>query len=234
MKFWKLTSAVSGLVLSASANAAILSYGGYTHDTTTNIVTGNGLEWLQWDATLGWSINSIQSQLGTLEGGGWSVASNAQMTQLFNAFDFGITFDTDESTSQSVSTGYNHLAGSIADPDLAFISMFSETYQTGGYWYCHAGHCLKQSIAIYGQDLNNNGLYNLATVRDDYQDASTGRHIDGLARLSADYLNERDGDWSYGIALVREVSPVPVPAVLWLFGSGLLGLIAIARRKKLV
>jgi hypothetical protein len=28
------------------------------------------------------------------------------------------------------------------------------------------------------------------------------------------------------------VSPVPVPAAVWLFGSGLLGLIGIARRKK--
>jgi hypothetical protein len=28
------------------------------------------------------------------------------------------------------------------------------------------------------------------------------------------------------------VSPVPIPAAVWLFGSGLLGLIGIARRKK--
>jgi hypothetical protein len=32
----------------------------------------------------------------------------------------------------------------------------------------------------------------------------------------------RDGD----------VGPVPIPAAVWLFGSGLLGLIAVARRKK--
>ena len=29
-----------------------------------------------------------------------------------------------------------------------------------------------------------------------------------------------------------EVSSVPVPAAVWLFGSGLLGLIGVARRKK--
>ncbi|MCK4708494.1 MAG: VPLPA-CTERM sorting domain-containing protein [Gammaproteobacteria bacterium] len=27
-------------------------------------------------------------------------------------------------------------------------------------------------------------------------------------------------------------SPVPVPAAIWLFGSGLIGLISIARKKK--
>lgn len=33
-------------------------------------------------------------------------------------------------------------------------------------------------------------------------------------------------------ALWTPVSPVPVPAAIWLFGSGLLGLIGVARRKK--
>jgi len=32
--------------------------------------------------------------------------------------------------------------------------------------------------------------------------------------------------------LVREVSAVPVPAAVWLFGSGLIGLVGVVRRKK--
>ena len=32
--------------------------------------------------------------------------------------------------------------------------------------------------------------------------------------------------------LVVDIQPIPVPAALWLFGSGLLGLVAIARRRK--
>lgn len=40
---------------------------------------------------------------------------------------------------------------------------------------------------------------------------------------------ERDWDFDW----VRfDVAPVPVPAAVWLFGSGLLGLVGIARRKK--
>jgi hypothetical protein len=31
---------------------------------------------------------------------------------------------------------------------------------------------------------------------------------------------------------VLSVNPVPVPAAVWLFGSGLIGLIGIVRRKK--
>ena len=37
----------------------------------------------------------------------------------------------------------------------------------------------------------------------------------------------------YGMAVISgEVSMVPVPAAVWLFGSGLLGLVGVARRKK--
>lgn len=35
------------------------------------------------------------------------------------------------------------------------------------------------------------------------------------------------------VAFMTNVSPVPLPAALWLFGSGLIGLVAIARRKKI-
>lgn len=34
-----------------------------------------------------------------------------------------------------------------------------------------------------------------------------------------------------GLVTIAAVSPVPVPAAAWLFGSGLIGLIAVARRK---
>ncbi len=40
------------------------------------------------------------------------------------------------------------------------------------------------------------------------------------------------GDW-VGVYLYREASPVPVPAAVWLFGSGLLGLIGYSKHKKL-
>jgi hypothetical protein len=36
------------------------------------------------------------------------------------------------------------------------------------------------------------------------------------------------------ISITADVAAVPVPAAVWLFGSGLLGLIGVARRKKTV
>jgi hypothetical protein len=40
------------------------------------------------------------------------------------------------------------------------------------------------------------------------------------------------GVTEYNLHLAGTVSAIPVPAAVWLFGSGLLGMIGIARRKK--
>lgn len=61
---------------------------------------------------------------------------------------------------------------------------------------------------------------------------------DGVSELVLAYndnitLTTPLGDADYDDMLVRaEFSPVPVPAAVWLFGSGLLGLIGAARRKE--
>ena len=62
--------------------------------------------------------------------------------------------------------------------------------------------------------------------------------LDGMSDLVLAYndnitLTAPLGDADYDDMLVRaEFSPVPVPAAVWLFGSGLLGLIGAARRKE--
>lgn len=44
--------------------------------------------------------------------------------------------------------------------------------------------------------------------------------------------NNRTNQWAFDVLNVNEVPAVPVPAAVWLFGSGLLGLVGMARRKK--
>lgn len=228
-----MASAIVGLAVSSfNAQAAILSYGGYTHDTNTDIVTGNGLEWLQWDRTLNESINSVQSQLNTIDGGGWSIATNVQMAELFNAFDFGLTFDVDHSTTQTASTGYQY-PDTLAETDQLFIAMFGDTYEAGGYSYCYSNnHCYQASNAIFGYDVDNDGLHNTAFITDDYQHNNTGELRDGVAQLNRDQVSPNVDQEVWGVALVRDASVVPVPAAVWLFGSGLIGLVGMARRKK--
>jgi hypothetical protein len=57
----------------------------------------------------------------------------------------------------------------------------------------------------------------------------TGGH---LIDPSYTYFNGVRYSGSANIASITEVSEVPVPAAAWLMGSGLLGLSALARRKK--
>jgi hypothetical protein len=77
-------------------------------------------------------------------------------------------------------------------------------------------------------------------------DNASGNNLEGLGIITSASMSnslmqlvlayndnpEHSGDTDYDDMLVRaEFSPVPVPAAVWLFGSGLLGLIGAARRK---
>ncbi len=56
--------------------------------------------------------------------------------------------------------------------------------------------------------------------------------IGGGLGWQLDYLVDEIGTIDVARLTVVEVAPVPVPAAIWLFGSGLLGLVSVARRKK--
>lgn len=67
-----------------------------------------------------------------------------------------------------------------------------------------------------------------------------------IVTLVSEYDTRTPGDWDIGVAgnsgvrlvaplkyrTYAEFSPVPVPAAVWLFGSGLLGMVGVARRKQ--
>lgn len=61
-------------------------------------------------------------------------------------------------------------------------------------------------------------------------DVSAG---DSLARLSLVDTNDNFAGFVAGTPTPGMVSAVPVPAALWLFGSGLMGMLAVARRRRL-
>jgi hypothetical protein len=63
-------------------------------------------------------------------------------------------------------------------------------------------------------------------------------NLSGLGVLTGHGFDATDVNWSFSSSsttsysmTVSSVSPVPVPAAAWLFGSGLLGLVGVARRK---
>ena len=209
---------VSALILSSSVNAAIISTDWQAADD--NLITqdtNSGLEWLDLTVTVGMSYDAVSAQLGV--GGdyeGWRYATTSELIGFFDAFG------GDSGYYSGWSTQNNGLFDVIAPywGDL-FCSNYSSCPTGEGYsQVIHNGIFSDASNATRSQiyDRPVNGQPDVTT----YDNVL----VDGIQIPNTIALE------GMGSALVRDVSAVPVPAAAWLFGSGLLGLIGVARRKK--
>jgi hypothetical protein len=211
----KKTLALIGLTVSLSANAATVSYYGYSLDTDTNIVTGGGLEWLQWDETIGMSLDDALAAYPNMRG-----ATNAEIAALLNSFEFGMVFDDIESTSQGIPSPFDSNTESIQHHN--FIELFGITCPTcpdyGSPAWAGGAEMRTLSAAYFG-DEDGDGKINNVYVRDDFLIGFT--QIEGYVTLYGEGWNTDTRDSEAGIALV---SAVPLPAAAWLFISAIAGL----------
>jgi hypothetical protein len=78
-----------------------------------------------------------------------------------------------------------------------------------------------------GLDVTGNfdGTYDFESASLTYTSGSLATGLAGGSIVGASF------DGGRVIAKIGEVAVVPVPAAVWLFGSGLLGLVGVARRK---
>jgi hypothetical protein len=232
------TLLAAGLSLSVNANAASLTHNGYTLDTETNIVTGGGLQWLQWDVTDGMSINQA---LGTFSG--WTLASNIQMTGLLTAFSEGFTFTDSEIASQSTNISYQNA--------LDFQALFGLTNSQYERWGRDYGNTSRRytTQVMFGNDADGDGLYNTADVVARHSTYSD-RNCNGWGSCTTTYRDyysaslsiSKPRDWSdadfangvTGVALVRDmnVSAVPIPAAAFLFAPALLGFLGLRHKRR--
>jgi len=100
------------------------------------------------------------------------------------------------------------------------------------------------SLAEYQYMYNNNGVSDInpglfQTVglwywsSDPCVNTAFGMECTGLNFGNGSTLSTAQGNNYYGWAVrAGDVGAVPVPAAVWLFGSGLLGLVGVARKKK--
>ena len=198
MKFWKLTSVITALVLSTSTNAALIERldGLAYYDTDANLTwlsdanaAGTTMTWENanaWAASLevagvtGWRLPSASDCIG----------SNCADSEMGNLF-------------------YNELGGSannsISDVhDPLTFNLFANVQPVSiGYW----------SETLYDHPSTPSAYY--------FRFSSGG--------TTAAALFAEKHVWA---VQTGDVSAVPVPAAVWLFGSGLIGLVGMARRKK--
>lgn len=206
--------ATGGIILfiSASSNAAIISTDWQVSgDNLITQDTNSGLEWLDLTVTSGQAyLDSAQLSVGG-DYEGWRYATVAEVTGFLDAFGGDSTHYNGWSTENE--------------------GLFDVVSQYWGDLYCSMtsgcdtgdGH----SLAFTSEFSSNSNPITL------YISESTGiSNADQDLVMFHNAWGSSNAAGVIGSALVREVSPVPVPAAVWLFGSGLIGLAGMARRKK--
>ena len=206
----KSSIALIGLLVSSfSINAAIIDNSSYTTDSRT------GLDWLDLTATDGQSFNAVSARIGS--GGdleGWTYATMSE----FEVFmvSFGATLQSGCLVQETSLCGWSESNNGIVMSVLTLMGDLSGNRSSLGLLLddLGIGFPLDTHVAAY--------LYDEVGTKYLTQDY-----------ISTYYLSQDDtaGGAGTGSFLVR-TSVVPVPAGVWLFGSGLLGLVGIARRKK--
>ena len=229
MKKTNIIFGVLALVLTNNAHSTILDLeerdylaagdGLITYDKTT------GLEWLDLTFTAGLSMLEVEAN-AAIWANGWQWATIDQMEIMFDhARDDDLWSDP-----------YN-------EPRVVYpiVELLGPTYTSGV-----SGEYITKSV--YGVSRNFESLdsgYTYSFMKGGIGLDSSDSFYPNLPFPLCDpeacvdwydgepYFLETDSDPNYGSWLVR-TSVVPVPAAVWLFGSGLLGLIGLARRKERV
>ena len=128
------------------------------------------------------------------------------------------TFDIDATAFAIITTG-----GASSIPEQAF------TLSSTGSYDSSVGGLFSGTFSVDGGLLTGT-FTDLAVI------AASGQFIGNVSFTGGSLMGPAtgsiDGTFS-GRSVVAKLGPVvPVPAAVWLFGSGLLGLVAVARRKK--
>ena len=205
--------AISSAVLSISNPGTAAIVNADLRSAGDNLVTRDtvsGLDWLDLTETNNMSRVDVLAKLG--DGGefdGWRYAARYEVADLW--LNFGIDFSGSDYGYYSgvVNPGIVQATSFLGNiPDDPAVHTYSLIGITG----------LRQSSTshyILGAFYNAVDGYNVYhDIRDGYSLPDTGAAA-----------------W-YGHYLVKDASVVPVPAAVWMFGSGLLGLIGMARRKR--
>ena len=193
-------------VVSLNVNAAIISVDWKsTGDDLITRDTVSGLDWLDLTVTDNMSFNQATAELnvgGLFEG--WRYATRTEVVGLWANFNIDLTF--------------SHTAPGYLDPNIEVATTF-----------------LGNTVVEYKPDELPFGV--LGHINE-FPSATTvtrmGSYYNAFDDLTYyNVLNDDDRNvvTNYAGSYFVRVSSVPIPPAIWLFGSGLIGLIGFTRRK---
>ncbi len=227
MKIWKTALAAIVLVLSTSVNASIVrmettlgSIDIELFDNDAPVTVGNFMNYVNdGDYNNSFFHRSVPGFI--LQGGGFSYQSNAFSyvpadAPIVNEFD----------ASRSNIRGTLAMAKVGSDPDSAtnqwFFNLADNSanldYQNGGF-------------TVFGQVIGNGmdvvdaiaalDIWSINSIHSAFTDVPLNGYVYPDAFIPDEHL-----------VFVNQVTVVPVPTAVWLFGSGLIGLVGFAKRKR--
>ncbi|GFD95558.1 hypothetical protein KUL156_10750 [Alteromonas sp. KUL156] len=187
------------LLLSASFNgtSAIIESRGYSLDTSTNIITGGGLEWLNWDETIGLSETEFnQSPLAS----SWRVASSREMYSLLNTF-----FEPSQGIDENLSRGQSVSGDTGPEFGDDFFSLFTGFRDN----FCGSARlgCLNNTQNMALTNFGEDGLLKSLFIRDYFD---WGNQVRGFINVKGSLRIGDPGSASnVSLALVRGVGSAP-------------------------
>ena len=196
---------ITALLFTCPAWATTVTHGSLTSDDATNIIHDslNNYEWMRLDVLAPLTYEQTLFVLDTAEGGGWGISGYTEAHMFVSAI---LSATGNVCTPDDIEACGN-------DNDWVDGDFGDNFDATADYaWYLtDAGRAGYFTIDTNG-DVVLRGWSSLA-ASDAYADGGT--------------LSDTPVTW----LVYREASVIPVPAAVWLFGSGLLGLVAVARRR---
>lgn len=187
------------LLTAFNGKSAIIESRGYSLDTSTNIITGGGLEWLNWNETIELSVANVYD---SSQFNGWRLATSNEMRTLLNTF-FG-PVDTNSSVKQRVDGDYGSAFGE------EFFSLF--TGYRDNFCGTSRNGCLtnpqNRTLTIYGKEDSLRTLF----IREDYDwgnDTTGFADVKGYLEIYTGPATTNSMLHNTGIALVRGVGSLP-------------------------
>ena len=203
MGFKSIALAATTLVLSTSVNASVI----YTY-------TGNNFEQIQ--GVVYSTSNSVSASIQLANALAPLSAATAASVESFIITD-GVNTLTDDNSNFSLEI-YTDALGDIYEWRISATVGFDQpTYIGDASWDI-------LTVGKYNTTINVSDSGRIGTCMGVNE---TGGCSNAVGTSSGEIIGNQ-GSWAITGA---PISPVPVPAAVWLFGSGLIGLIGVARRK---
>jgi Esterase-like activity of phytase len=204
----------------ASGNVRIVTINiatGVTHEYAYHLTTGSGVSEIV-------AINNHEFLVDERDGNGLGAGNTASVKSLFKIDIANATDVTNFSTTGS--TADKNALTTAAIPKTLFLDIASTLKANG---ITAANIPAKLEGVTFGQDIiDNNTLFHTLYVANDND------FIPGTAGSNQFYVFAvADTTGINGLNFqAQQISAVPVPAAAWLFGTGLIGLLGSARKRK--